>query len=241
MLTSFLMMTLIAQLAGIEGQVRFAGSRGPVRFARVELLRSANPVDLQYTNIDGRFSFQFVPPGQYTLEVQYDGYERTTVEVDLITRSNLVMIELRPLRTPSQNLAPTISVDQYMTPKNVQKELDRARKEMKRKRWNKAEELTLRAIEMAPADGDSYHVLAVVYFEQGRFDEAEATALKADARIHHIADVHLLLAKLYLRKGNSDALMEQLETYLKEAPNGPVSDRIRQALSHQTDQPVPRR
>jgi Tfp pilus assembly protein PilF len=94
---------------------------------------------------------------------------------------------------------------------------------------------------MAPDEGDSYHVLAIVYFEQGRFDEAEAMALKAGARAHHIADVHLLLAKLYLRKGNSDGVTEQLEAYLKEAPNGPVSDRIRQLFNLQTDQPARRR
>ena len=234
-------MTLITQLVGIEGQVRIVGNRGPVRFARVELRRSTIPVDQQYTNTDGRFRFAFIPPGQYTLVVDYQGYERASVDVDVMTQSELVMIELRQPRTSPQRLAPTVSVDQYLAPKNVQKELDRARKEMKRKRWTKAEEFTIRAIEMAPNDGDSYHVLALVYFEEGRFDEAEATALKADARPHHIADVHLLLAKLYLRNGNSAALKEQLESYLKEAPNGTISDRIRQWLNSRTDQQAPRR
>jgi tetratricopeptide (TPR) repeat protein len=241
MLTSFLMMTLLTQLVGIEGQVLIAGNRGPVRFARVELLRSTIPVDQQYTNFDGRFRFGFLPPGQYTVVVEYQGYDRAAQDVDVMTQSELVMIELRAPRTSSQRLAPTVSVDEYLTPKNVQKELDRARKEMKRKRWVKAEEFTRRAIEMAPDDGDSYHVLAVVLFEEGRFDDAEAMALKANERPHRIADVHLLLAKLYLRKGNSAALRGQLESYLREAPNGPISDRIRQALNPRTDQPAPRR
>jgi len=40
----------------------------------------------------------------------------------------------------------------------------------------------------------------------------------------------LLLAKIYLRRRNSTAVIRQLEMYLKEAPEGPVKDRIRKEL-----------
>jgi hypothetical protein len=81
-----------------------------------------------------------------------------------------------------------------------------------------------------PGEGDPYFALANAYFVQERFDDAEAMALEADSRTHRIADVHLLLAKIYLRRRNSTAVIRQLEMYLKEAPEGPVKDRIRKEL-----------
>src|SRR2546430_11195903 len=54
---------------------------------------------------------------------------------------------------------------------------------------------------------------------------SEAAALQADSRPHRIADLHLVLAKMYLHK-NVDKLVDQLELYLKEAPNGSESDRV---------------
>jgi tetratricopeptide (TPR) repeat protein len=97
------------------------------------------------------------------------------------------------------------------------------------KRFSDARAVLDRATSRTPGNGDAYYGLALTYFQEERFDEAEAAALQADSRAHKIVDLHLLLAKIYARK-NRDKALEQLEIYLKEAPNGPESDRVRQAL-----------
>jgi len=97
------------------------------------------------------------------------------------------------------------------------------------KRYQEAEAVLTFTLQRKPESGDAYYGLAVSYLDQGRMQEAEAAALQADSRPHRIADVHLVLAKMYLHK-NYDKLVEHLELYLKEAPNGAESERVRQAL-----------
>src|SRR5437867_12105520 len=94
------------------------------------------------------------------------------------------------------------------------------------KRYQEAEAVLTFHLQRKPESGDAYYGLAVSYLDQGRMQEAEAAALQADSRPHRIADVHLVLAKMYLHK-NYDKLVEHLELYLKEAPNGAESERVR--------------
>ena len=99
------------------------------------------------------------------------------------------------------------------------------------KRFNDADKVLNLAILRTPDNGDAYYGLSLAYFQEGRFDEAEAAALQADARTHRVADLHLLLAKLYVRRNADKAkVVEQLELYVKEAPNSPEAERVRQAL-----------
>src|SRR5262249_22165850 len=97
------------------------------------------------------------------------------------------------------------------------------------KRYQDAETVLALAILRKPDSGDAYYGLAIAYLDQGRLQEAQEAALQADSRPHRIADLHLVLAKMYVHK-NVEKLLEQLELYLKEAPDGAESDRVRQAL-----------
>ena len=86
------------------------------------------------------------------------------------------------------------------------------------------------AIRKMPQEGDLYYALANVYFVEGRLDEAEKAGVAADSRVHRIPDLHVLRAKIYAQQGNPAAVREQLETFLKEAPNSPTAPRIRKFL-----------
>jgi tetratricopeptide (TPR) repeat protein len=99
-------------------------------------------------------------------------------------------------------------------------------------RFKDAERVLLDAISKQPNAGDAYYGLALVYFDEGRFEDAEAAARQANARPHKIADLHLLLGDLYLRRQSTAEVIEQLESYLKEAPNGPHSEHVRQVLEN---------
>jgi predicted Zn-dependent protease len=98
------------------------------------------------------------------------------------------------------------------------------------KHYDRAQRIIATAIAKNPTEGDLFFALARIDFEQGRMKEAEAAGLQAHSRIHRTADVHLLLAKIYLALKNQPALVSQLETYLKEKPAGPAAAQIRKTL-----------
>jgi Flp pilus assembly protein TadD len=100
------------------------------------------------------------------------------------------------------------------------------------KHYDPARQLLESTISRSPEEGDVYFALCRVYFEQGRLKEAEKAGLEAHSRLHRTADVHLLLAKIYLAVNNQTALISQLETYLKESPNGPAAEQIRKTLKN---------
>jgi len=98
------------------------------------------------------------------------------------------------------------------------------------KKFPEAEAFLAKVIERSPKDGDAYYGLAVIYYDEKRFEDAKRTALQADSYVHRIPDLHLLLAKIYERKHDTASVIEQLKLYLKEAPDGPESQRVRRAL-----------
>ncbi len=98
------------------------------------------------------------------------------------------------------------------------------------KRFEEAGRVIRLAISKDPVEGDLFFALGRIYFDQDRLKEAEQAALEAHSRIHRTADVHLLLAKIYLSAKNYPALKTQLETYLVENPSGPVADQVRKNL-----------
>jgi Flp pilus assembly protein TadD len=97
-------------------------------------------------------------------------------------------------------------------------------------RFEEARTVLLEAIRKQPSAGDAYYALALVYFQEGRLMEAESAAVQAHARPHQIADVHLILAEIYRTQQQAVAAAEELQIYLKEAPSGPNSERVRAVL-----------
>lgn len=73
---------------------------------------------------------------------------------------------------------------------------------------------------------------ARTYLTQNRYKDAEAVLLEV-LRKHpeaDVADVHLLLAKIYFHNQDLDAAAKQLQIYLRLAPDGPIADGIRHDL-----------
>jgi predicted Zn-dependent protease len=98
------------------------------------------------------------------------------------------------------------------------------------KHFEEAKTVLNEAIAKKPDAGDAFYGLALVYLEEGRTQDAEAAAVQAEARPHQIADLHLVLGKLYFEKGNYVASIRQLESYLKEEPNGTSSESVKEML-----------
>lgn len=277
----------------VEGQVRDARTRAILVSAKVELLYLGGPVDVDYSDSEGRFQFTNVGRQRYMISVVHPGYE--AVELDLAARG-WVEIELTPVRPVHPGTA-VVPLRDYLVPNRAKKEFDRGRQEASRQNCAKAiaylenglrlydqhvpalndlgncyrkrgdlgkaedsfkkaaalsdevyitlnlaelytaqnrladaEVLLDTAIGKRPDKGDLFYGLALVYFKHGRLPEAETAALQADSRMHQIPDLHLLLAKIYLKTAPGKVVGE-LERYLQEAPNSEKSKDIRRALN----------
>ena len=73
--------------------------------------------------------------------------------------------------------------------------------------------------------------LLVYLFEANRLDEAESLALRLHRNGKHSPDVHLVLGKIYLRKGRKVEMVRELELFVKEAPPGPLREEAERILS----------
>jgi Flp pilus assembly protein TadD len=96
-------------------------------------------------------------------------------------------------------------------------------------RFAEAESVLMDAIRKTEDNGDIYYALAISYFKQDKFQEAEAAAAQAESRHHRIPDLHLLTAKIFAVT-NPARVAPELERYLQEAPNGTQSKKVREVL-----------
>src|SRR5256885_8574093 len=121
MLTHSLIIAVVTQFAAIEGQVVDARTHTAIPFARVELSHSKAPVDLQYSNDDGRFHFKRVVDGAYTISVHSTGYESSAVEVDSGAAVSSVIVELVRKRSSQTGVPAVVSVNEYLVPQSARK------------------------------------------------------------------------------------------------------------------------
>ena len=80
-------MPLSAQVTSVEGQVFDAGNSAPLAGARVSFVRLEAP-DTSYareaaTDDSGRYRFEDVPAGRYSISIARLGYKPVTVEIDV--------------------------------------------------------------------------------------------------------------------------------------------------------------
>jgi tetratricopeptide (TPR) repeat protein len=299
MISQSLVLMLVAQFSGIDGQVRDARTHREIPSAKVDVSSSRIPVDGQYADQSGRFRFENLQPGSYVLSVESTGYEPATVAIEVAPPRTPApaIIELVRKKTQSEGRPQAVPLNQYTMARTARKEFETARKDANRndcgravrhfenglrlfgndaaalndlgncyrklgemdsaetafkraielsdsvyislnlaelyesqERFREAEDVFIDAIRRSPEHGDAYYGLAALYFQQGLFEAAKTKALQASSLPHKIADVHLLLAKIYLRSNDQAALTSELEMYVKEDPKSAVSARVKQAL-----------
>jgi tetratricopeptide (TPR) repeat protein len=197
---------------------------------------------LQFVSIDGQVH------DAYTISAESNGYDSKSVEIDS-TMPGPIDVELMRKRQVRQDVAAlndrgnryrrlgllekaeTCFKKAFEQSDSVYVALNLSELYTAEGRFEEAKTLLEVAAKRTPASGDAYYGLALVYFTQGRLEDVEAAALQAHRRPHQIADVHLLLAKVYARSA-PEKVGTQLELYLQEAPNGPESKRVRKILGN---------
>jgi tetratricopeptide (TPR) repeat protein len=94
-------------------------------------------------------------------------------------------------------------------------------------KFAEAEPIIRRALELAPSFVPGQFILAWALFGLNRLDEAEKDSHEALMRDPKLALTHLLLAHIYNRRGDSSAVLSEVDAYLRLTPDGPLSDQMR--------------
>ncbi|HET9399447.1 MAG TPA: tetratricopeptide repeat protein [Candidatus Acidoferrales bacterium] len=97
-----------------------------------------------------------------------------------------------------------------------------------------------RGIELDPQSWQAHLELAKAFFALNRVPEAERSALKARKLKPDFPDLYITLANIHIRTQNAQALLDDVNTYLKLAPNGPYSDRARDIKTKVESQLLPK-
>ena len=95
-------------------------------------------------------------------------------------------------------------------------------------RLDDAEALARKAVEIDANSWQAQSEMAHVLFGLKRPDDAEPYALAAAKLQPNNPVLHLMLANIHMEVGNDAALLDDLNQYLKLAPNGPFAAQARQ-------------
>jgi thioredoxin-like negative regulator of GroEL len=95
------------------------------------------------------------------------------------------------------------------------------------KRFSEAEPLARKGVELDSNSWQANSELAHALLGLDRTTEAEASAVAAVKLEPNNAPLHLLLANVHMNEQNNPALLDDLNSYLKLAPTGPVADQAR--------------
>jgi tetratricopeptide (TPR) repeat protein len=94
---------------------------------------------------------------------------------------------------------------------------------------SEAEAILRRGLEVDGNSPDGHAILGMVLLRLNRVDEAEKSARESLLRRPNFAEAYLVLADACALKHEYREQMQNLDTYLKLEPNGPASQRVRQA------------
>ena len=195
MLTPSLILTLITQVAAIEGQVRDAVTHAPIRTAKVELWHAQIPVARQYTDGDGGFRFSPIPAGNYMISVDHSEYDSSSlnVETPLTPRIN---VELVRKKTADANRGRVVTLREFLVPPSAQKEFAIARKEISRSGCANAVAHFENGLRTYDQDASAHNDLGNCYRKLGQLDLAERSFKLARALSDSVY-VSLNLAEVY--------------------------------------------
>jgi tetratricopeptide (TPR) repeat protein len=102
------------------------------------------------------------------------------------------------------------------------------------KQFVEAEKLVRAGLQMAPEAWNGQMELARVLFATGHLAEAEQSAVMVRKLKPDFSRVYLVLANIHQQQGKNEAVLEDLNTYLKMFPTGPYVAQAK-AMKEQTE------
>ena len=179
-------------------------------------LEGLNQRQIAVTDMSGRFLFNCLEPGTYTVQASKQGYQNTEAQFSLLTGSSAgnsdATIRMRPVTTTTTApKGPVLPARQAKIPSEAKKLFDKGVEELTQ---NKSPEASIeplrRAIEIYPDYDEAYVQLGIAYYRLARREEAEQTFRKALQVFPQNARAHIFLSKLLSAQGKLDSAVEEL-------------------------------
>jgi tetratricopeptide (TPR) repeat protein len=113
-----------------------------------------------------------------------------------------------------------------------------------RKQFNDATNLAREGLQTDPEAWRGYYELARAFLGDGKFAEAETNGIEARKRKGDFPGLYLVLANIHMQLHKNEAVLEDVDAYLKLEPDGQASAQARiiktqmeKALGHTPQQP----
>ncbi len=180
------------------------------------MLEGVDHRQMAVTDMSGRFLFNCLEPGTYTIQARKQGYQTTEAQFSLLTGSSAgnsdATIRMRPLTTTiTAPKGPVLSARQAQIPPEAKKLFDTGVEELSQnKRPEACVESFRRAIEIYHDYDEAYVQLGIAYYRLARREEAEQTFRKALQVYPQNARAHIFLGKLLSEQGKLDPAVEEL-------------------------------
>jgi tetratricopeptide (TPR) repeat protein len=189
------------QRGPIYGTVLRQSDNVPLPRVKVTLsTNSGDPVDTQFTSMDGKFAFGGLQFGSYVLEVDAEGYEHyRDGDVQLLERLGTgVVVMMRDINDKPAAPGAMVSTREMSLPQKAQDELHKGMDALFQKH-DAAGSLAYfqKVLDLSPAFYEATYYEGVAYLKLNKMPEAEAAFRKAiDASDHHFAEPCISLASM---------------------------------------------
>jgi len=230
-LCAFLQAQQTSDAITIVGQLRVARLGSPPMRILVKLERSGAQAGETYSDGEGKFSFEDVPPNLYHVVVRQEGYRPVEVIVPINSsaqHSVYMQIELTPEDKAGNSSQAAVKganaslVDQAALaekyPKEARKQYDKGTKAEQEGKHQEAIEYYQKALAIAPTMYFARNNLASTYLEERRFGEAENEFRKVIADNPADANAYFNLANVYLLTDRLNEAADSIEEGLKRQP-----------------------
>jgi Tfp pilus assembly protein PilF len=300
--------------AAISGTVVYHADNKPAAHVKVEVRTySGQMIDTYFTESDGRFSTTVIPPGQYVITVEAEGYKPFRQEEEMLgypgVRMYIMLDALPGAKPPAAAAGPVVSSRELGLPQEAQEALHQGtealfqkhnaaaslpffqkvltmapdfyeaayyqgvalmelgrKKEAEdafrnsaslsddkfadadfalaslltdQKQFAESEKLTRAGLLILPEAWNGQLELARVLLATGHFAEAEQSALSVRKSKPDFPRIYLLLANIHQQLHRNEAVLEDLNTYLRMFPNGAYVAQAK-AMKEQTEKALGR-
>ncbi|HSK45679.1 MAG TPA: tetratricopeptide repeat protein [Candidatus Binatia bacterium] len=187
---------------------------------RVELSdANGTMVGSSYTSPSGRFEFNRLLPGTYTV-VATSGLQQASERVNTTNFSNSVSVRMQGVGKPTDGIAgSSISVAQYRVPAKAREAYRKAHEAVEKGKMDDAHKHLTRALELCPNYADALTLRAVLELNQKDSQAAVAdldNAIQADG---NNAMAYMVLGSALNMQGKFDEAIRSLQRGQSLAPN----------------------
>lgn len=213
---------LAAQTTGVDGQVRVGAGQEETGGASVKIYDpQLGLVDSTVTDTQGRFYFQAVAPGDYTLVTSKPGYltKEQELKIRFSTPGQYVTVFLTAEGVLMKGKGnPQVTAAELALPPKVRKEFEKGKNELKKRKYAAGIQHLKVVTDAQPQFALGFEVLGVAHARAGNFADAEKafqTTIQLDPKR---SEPYIQLGALAYDQGRYPASEDKLQKGLALDP-----------------------